>query len=289
MARVRAITGIDHLGIVARDMKANERAFKRLGFFVTDPKPLTAPGPDGRQRSTGQDSQHFVFADTYVELTGITDPNARNHLEPYIKRYAGLHILALACKSADAAAASLKGEGLAIPPAQAAAREVIYGKPGLAKFKWFMIPPAIAPEGLVCAVEHETPDIVYQDVVTRHPNGGLAVLEATLCTSDAAAACRNYARFLGVPDTPLPYGRAFDMGESRIVVTDPAGLARRYAGVTPPALPCYIGLTIAVADLDHTRSYLANAGLSPQSGGPDCIWVKPEFGGGAVVEFRRAG
>ncbi|MBM3504227.1 MAG: VOC family protein [Alphaproteobacteria bacterium] len=288
MARVRAITGIDHLGIVSRDMMATERAYKRLGFYVTEPKPLTAPDARGRQQPTGQDSQHFVFRDTYVELTGITDPNAKNHLEPYIARYAGLHILALNCKSADAASAALRGEGLPIPAANQAGREVLYGKPGLARFKWFMIPPAIAPEGLVCAVEHVTPEIVYQDVVMNHPNGAVSLIEATLCTTDLAGACRNYQRFLGVPDTPLPYGRAFDMGESRVVLCDPAGLARRYPGVRPPAVPCYIGLAVGVVDLDHTRTYLTNAGVRIQSDGLDRLWVGPEAGAGAVVEFRRA-
>ncbi|MSO65234.1 MAG: hypothetical protein EXQ85_05455 [Alphaproteobacteria bacterium] len=286
MAKV--ITGIDHLGVVSSDMKATERAFKRLGFAVTDPKPLTAPGPDGKQRPTGQDSQHFVFRDTYVELTGITDPTAKNHLEPYIARYAGLHILALHTANAEAAVAALKAAGLDIPKVQNAGREIVYGKPGLALFKWFLIPPAIAPEGLVCAVEHVTAPIVFQDVVTNHPSGGLAVIETTLCTADPVSACRHYRSFLGVPNTPLPYGHAFDMGESRVVITDPKGLAQRYFGVVPPALPCYIGMTISVADLEHTRSYLAGQGIAAQSGGVDRIWVRPDVVAGTVIEFRAA-
>ena len=69
----KLITGIDHLGVVGTDMAANQAAYERLGFMVTEPRPLMGKDAEGNDIELGQHSQHFVFGTTYVELTGIVD------------------------------------------------------------------------------------------------------------------------------------------------------------------------------------------------------------------------
>ena len=43
----KPITGIDHLGIVGADMAANQAAYERLGFLVTEPRPLMGKDAEG--------------------------------------------------------------------------------------------------------------------------------------------------------------------------------------------------------------------------------------------------
>ncbi len=282
----RPITGIDHIGVAGRNLRALETAYRRLGFNVTEPMPLTRPGPGGEQIPLGQDSQHFVFRNSYVELTAITDSDANNHLEPFVERYEGLHIVALATASAQDAADELRHRSIEIAEIQDAAREVVYGQPGVARFRWFMVPQTAAPEGLVCVVEHRTPELIFQEDVMDHPNGAVALTGMTMVTADAAATCAAYEELLSTPALPAGPGPVFDVGESRLHIVDARGLAERYPGTAPPMVPCCAGFAIGVVDIDHARTYLQNAGVAFQAAGPDGIWVEPGEAGGAIVEFH---
>ncbi len=280
----RAITGIDHVGLVSHDMAETEAVFRRLGFAVTAPAPLMGNGPDGKARPLGQDSQHIVFRDSYVELTAISDP--ANHLAPFIERYAGLHIVALGCSSADAAAADLAARGIQTGPVMQASRHVAYGKPGLARFRWLRVPSATAPEGLFCVVEHETPETVYQEAVTAHPNSALGIAELMICVDDVGMTTARYQQMLAAPGTPVRGGRAFDFGEARLIVVEADGFAQRYNGVRPPSLPWLGGFVVTVADIGHANALLRANGVGSIQTGPDRLWVHPEEAGGAVIEFR---
>ena len=285
----RTITSIDHIGIAARDPAANQAAFRRMGFAVTDPKPLMAIDESGKAVPIGQQSQHFVFQDTYVELTAVPASETSNHLEPYLRRYEGLHILALASDSADAARAELAAAGLAPGPVLRASREVVYGNPGRADFKWFVIPDAEAPGGLVCAVEHLSREVVFQDAVMNHANGALALIEVTLCAEDVEDTCARYRRLLGAPSTPLGHGQAFDLGQTRLVITGAEGLAERYDGVAPLGLPCLAGFTVLAADVAHVATVLNENGIAHSGLAPGGLWVPATAAGGAIVEFRGEG
>lgn len=280
-----AITGIDHVGLVSRNLKATEAAYRRLGFAVTTPKPLMAVGPDGKPRPLGQSSQHFVFADTYVELTTVTDPAAGNHLDPYIARYAGLHIVCFDCSTADAAAAELKARGMAIGPVMGSAREVIYGTPGNALFRWFMVPPAIAPEGLFCGVEHVTPEVVYQKAVMKHPNGATALTEAIACVADATEAAARYRQVLGTAPSAIPGGQSFTIGAQRLSLLDAKGWDARFPGAATPPLPALGGYAVRVTDLGKTEALLRAAGVTATRNASR-LWVGPADAGGAVLEFQ---
>ncbi len=284
----KAITGIDHLGVVGNDMAANQAAYERLGFTVTEPRPLMGKDDRGHDVELGQHSQHFVFGSTYVELTGVVDPSKGSHVGPFLERYEGLHILCLAASSAEAAADALRAGGIEAPAVMESARFVYYGTTGTARFRWFPIPQTNTPEGLICVVEHVNPELVFQDVVMNHANGAQAVIEVTLCSEAPNKTCETYRTILGVPPTPVPFGHVLDCGEARLVVVDAKGLEALYPGVTPPSLPSLPAFAVGVADLSHTAVYLRGAGV-PFVEDTDRLWVAPEHAGGTVVEFRALG
>ncbi len=281
----KTITGIDHLGVVGADMAANQAAYERMGFIVTEPRPLMGIDGDGNDVELGQHSQHFVFGSTYVELTGVVDPKKGSHVGDFLKRYEGLHIVCFAAADAEAAGTALRAHGIAAPPVMESARFVYYGDTGTARFRWFPLPQDATPEGLICVVQHVNPELVFQDVVMNHPTGAQAVVEVTLCSETPDVACATYQKILGVPPTDIPFGHVLDCGEARVIVVDRAGLAAHYPGVTPPAMPSLPAFAVGVADLAHTAMYLRGAGV-PFTEDTDRLWVAPEYGGGTVVEFR---
>lgn len=280
----RPIAGIDHLGVVGADMAANQTAYERLGFIVTEPRPLIGKDPCGNDIELGQHSQHFVFGTTYVELTGIVDPKKGSHVEPFLDRYEGLHILCLAAADADAAVAALRADGIAAPDVMDAARHVYYGSAGTARFRWFPIPQDNTPEGLICVVEHVNPELVFQEVVRDHPNGAQAVVEITLCSETPVETAATFQKLLRVPPTNGTFGQVLDCGEARLTLVNPAGLAEMYPGTKAPAVPSLPAFTVGVADLAHTAMYLRSSSV-PFHEDTDRLWVEPRYCGGTVVAF----
>ncbi len=280
----KAVIGIDHIGLAGRDMDRFLSAYRRLGFHVTEPQPLMARR-GGDLVPLGQTSAHMVFRDNYIELTAVPDPDTGNHLEPNLERYEGVHIVALRSAGASLARSAIAAGGVTVGDLQQASREIKYGSGGTAEFNWFALPPSDAPGGYFCVVEHVTPGLVFQDEVTGHPNGAQSLVEVTVCAGDVDGVSALYRRFLATPNIPAGHGQTFDFGEARIVVTDPAGLASRYPGAEPPALPSLAGFTIAAADLQHVRALLQEAGVAVRDGERG-LWVAAEDAGGAVVEFR---
>jgi hypothetical protein len=185
---------IDHVGFVSADLAALREAFMRLGFNLTEAKPLFGRDGDGNDVPLGQLSCHAVFERGYIELTAPTGENPDNHLYPYLSRYSGLHILALASDDTAVAHGELQAAGLVAPASvvNTASRKIAYGsRHGEAGFRWFMLDPERFTEGLVCVVEHRTPDLVYQREVQDHPNTAQALVGSTL-VSHAPETSRRY-------------------------------------------------------------------------------------------------
>jgi catechol 2,3-dioxygenase-like lactoylglutathione lyase family enzyme len=99
-------TTIDHVGLVGRDIHKMVAAFRGLGFTVTEPAQLTQPDPEGNPVPLGQLSAHVIFPDTYLELTAVEHPGQGNHLDKWLARHEGLHILAFRAANAQASCAA---------------------------------------------------------------------------------------------------------------------------------------------------------------------------------------
>ena len=285
---MNSIAGIDHVGIVAPQLPPVEKALRRLGFHLTQAQPLVRPqGPGLPPKSYGQESQHAVFRDGYIELTAITDHTAGNHLEPFIKRYYGAHILALSVTDAERAWQDLKSRGVEAERPQPLTREVFYGRGGTAGFQWFPISHTLASEGYICTAHHLTPQVVYQPEVQSHPNGALRLSGAYLATDRYADAAERYARILDVPARRSGDRIEFHWPHQKLVLIDINQVGTVFPGVVPPHSPWVMGFAVDVADLNQTKQFLTAQGCRFESG-VDGIWTRPEDGGGAIIVFRQA-
>jgi hypothetical protein len=278
---------IDHIGIASRDIHANQNAFEALGFFVTELKPLLGRDDDGNSISLGQWSQHCVFPQSYLELTAVPDPNTGNHLEPYLSRFEGCHILALGSNDAQDALKSCEAAGVFAGELRTSAREITYGVGGDALFKWFEVGTADAPGGFTCVVEHVTPELVFDDAVFHHPNGATGLIDVTLCAEDLSGVGERYAKLFGIAPVPSEWGLEFDLGQNCMGVADRSGFERRYPNAELRGEPSFAAFTISVANLKITKTVLAENDVTFYPGANGTIWGAPASAGGAVIEFRE--
>ncbi len=242
---------LDHLGIAVRQIEPLLALFRQLGFAPTAPRELQRLNDHGQLEPLGQVSAHLVFADTYVELSAVPDPASGNHLEPFLDRYQGLHILALRSPDLDAARQQCTAAGLHPSELQQAGRRIEYGdRHGDARFRWWMLPADELPDGLLCHVDNQTPELVFQPAVQAHLNGALGVTGVIVNTPQLAEATRRWERALG--GLSAEAGR-FLLSNASIELLDLSSLR--------PALPIGLaGLAIRVGAMEPVRERIGNSG-----------------------------
>jgi hypothetical protein len=212
---------LDHVGFAGATLEAMRREWQSLGFAPTEPQPLRSVDRQGRSDALGQHSCHVVLACGYIELTEVAEVRG-HHLEPWLARGPGLHILAFGTTAIDAWRARQVGDEYS--PVMTAARSIDYGsRHGEARFRWCMRDATRTPWALECLVEHLTPELVHQDEVEQHRNGARVLRAITLESPEPAALQAEFARLYGVGSDVLECVR----------------------GVEPRC----IGIEIAVADL----------------------------------------
>jgi hypothetical protein len=279
-----SLSAIDHLGVVGRDIGILTAAFTRLGFVPTNPAPLMGV-KDGSPVPLGQDSAHLIFADSYVELSGVHSTDPHHHLAPFLARYEGLHILALGTDDADASHAALTAQGLETPPVQNAGRHVDYGtKHGDAKFKWFKAPDALGSEGFVCLVEQLTPELVFQPPSDGHPNGALSVSGVTVLCVNVEDAVQRFAAY---PRAEVGGRNRVTFGNQEIVFLDEPALVAAFGRDTGLPVPALAGFTVTVRDIAATRTFLTGQGVAVQDSEAG-VWVHPRDACGAILRFTQA-
>ncbi|MDG2242215.1 MAG: VOC family protein [Rhodospirillaceae bacterium] len=275
-------SAIDHLGVVGRDITAMVAAYIRLGFAPTEPVSLMGVADD-EPAPLGQDSAHLIFADSYVELSGVTSSDPAHHLAPFLKRRNGLHILAFRCDDADNAHDQLLAQGLDVPAVQGASRTVTYGsRHGDAQFKWFKAPDSLSDEGFVCLVEQVTPALVFQPPASGHPNGALSVTGVTILTEDPVAATTQYSAYQGAH--PLG-GNQVDFDGQRLIFLNQTSFAQQFEVLPDLIPPAFAGFTVRVEDMDTTRGILSENSVPLHEGTSGEIWVSPSDACGSLLIF----
>lgn len=279
-------TTIDHVGLVGHDMTAMSEAYRRLGFTVGEPSPLTQPSPDGSPVPLGHISAHIVFAESYVELTAVQQPGQGNPLDTWLAKHQGLHVMALRATNAEASWAALTAHGLVMPPVRASSRDItVDGVTAIADFKWFQLPDSIAKEGFACVVEHQTPELIFVPRLTDHANGATGLLGISVLVDNLEEAVARYRRLPGANVKPFPFGRYIMLKNQRFIVLTAKGFSAVCPGAKLPSTPCFAGLAVYVKDIAATRDYMTANGVTFQITDDRSIWIKPEFGCGAIVMF----
>ncbi len=283
---IKAITGVDHVFLLVRDLDAARARMERLGFTVS-PRGLHSP-------QMGTANHTIMLAEDYFELLGIVTPTALNlRRRQELARYQGLHAIALRTPDARKAWAELRAAGIAAADPVRFSRPVELQDGGRreAVFTVTVIPEEAAPAVEMFVCEHHTRELVWLPQLTGHPNSAVGLASITVVVADPGSVIEPYRRLFGA--ARVAAGKAevtVRFGTCPVSFVAPAALAERFRGIElgKVAPPMMVGLGIAVRDLATARACLGEASIEATAvdGG---LRVGPAAACGVVLDFRRAG
>jgi hypothetical protein len=281
--------GIDHVGVVVKDLAEARRTFHdQLGFGAMEAGHV----------ANGIDNINYYFEDsTYLEtLTGGS----------YASRPEGAAFAALSVASAQKTAAFLEQRGIRmgapIPGGIRTARETAHWET-----LFFASSPLQADPIFFIAYAQPARSqhleklqaAVKSGKVYKHPNGALGVKGAWLAVQDLDAAVKAFES-VGLPARDAfseprlgGVGRAIEAGQGKILLIAPAApdgaVARFLEARHGPGL---MGLSIEVSSLGLAQQFVSRATskpAAPASGAlGQSVWVDPSIAHGAWLElFQR--
>jgi len=282
---------IDHVGLVGRDVHAMRVAFERLGFITTAPKLLMRwDAKTGKRESLQQECAHAILEESYIELSAVLTDEPSHYLAPFIRRYQGLHILALRSDDIDADYGRCARAGLEPTLVTIATRDVEYGtRHGAAQFRWFTLPPEQTPGGLLCYVHNHTPEIVFQPEVMAHPNSAIGVHGVTIVVSKPARVAEHYRLLLEQEPVVSDEELRFEFGRQCLRIMTRHAFVARYPGAGVPVMPCLRAFDVIVRDIGAARAYLNATRVRHQVREDGSLWVGPRSACGAALRLISDG
>ena len=280
---------LDHVGAMVRDLDSGAEWWRRLGFRLAPRSPqLGATVPGGPVEPWATANHCAVLRRGYLELIGIVNAARFNPWRTYMDRFEGIHIAAFRCDDADRAYAELqrRAEGLDAPVDRR--REAPFGSTTRTmRFRNIFSRDAFYPEGRIIVIEHQTPEVLWQDELTMHPNGAMGLEAIILFADDVAPVLDRMQAIAGATaGRSQPNRVRIDLpGGGGIEVLGVAQFAARFPGVTPPRLPCIGGCVVSVDDLAAARQLIAGNGVPLNESDGRTVWIAPEFANGAAIEL----
>jgi hypothetical protein len=215
--------GLDHAGIVGRDLTALAEAFQAFGFTLT-PLARHAGGRTGNRCVMLRDGG-------YLELLSTVDGGTSATLDRFLARHAGLHILALEIEDIAAVQDRLRLAFGSAPDVSHTDRAVDDAEPDGPRARFALLTPPDPPEGRVHLIRHETRAALWQERFLGHANNAVALTEIVLEAPEPARTAAWYSRLAGRAVTPDPGGGyALPLPRGRVRLT--LGTEPRMVGLT---------------------------------------------------------
>ncbi len=189
-------SGLDHVGIVVRDLAQATAAWTALGFAPRFGRIMLGQG--------------------YLELLADDPARPSATLARFLAQGEGAHVLSLRVGSAEAAAARLARAGLEAE-LLAADRPADPEQPDGARARFRRLPLTDADPRLQL-IEHQTPELVWQQRFLAHPNGAAALVGVTLTAAAPAVMATRLSRVAGRPVVPAANGYRLAMPQGEINV-----------------------------------------------------------------------
>jgi len=262
---------LDHVGTVVRNLAGGADRWQRLGFTLSPQSRQrgAVPGEAGMQ-PWATANRCALFRRGYLELIGVVDPTAHNPWGRFLDRFEGPHLLAVRCEQADAAYASLSARSAFLDPPVARERRLTYrAEERTMRFRNIFSRDAACPEGRYIVIEHQTPELLWQEELLEHENGACALLDALVVASDPGVGAR--LAVLGAEATAV----------------SPQAFAARF-GATPP-VPSFAAVTIGFRDLARTLDLLARRGVPVERNARGERWLAPAHTNGLVIRLAEHG
>jgi hypothetical protein len=283
---------LDHLAHFVPDMTAAEKAMADLGFVLSPFTPQTyATDQTQPPIQVGLANRCALLGRGYLEILtphGKAETALADQLCKAIERYVGVHLLAFSCADPDVQAKRLTSEGFEPHQPVPLQREIeTQNGSGLLRFSVLRVDPQQMPEGRIQFLRHHTPQLLWQDRWTSHPNGAQALSDVLLCVDDPHEVASRFGRFTGANATNEPYCITTQRGRITIVSVD---AAERFLDgihdIQPPFIAAY-GVT--TTDLNQARQHVVAHGMRPNDydGDTDNFWVHAPPGLGSAIFFHK--
>jgi hypothetical protein len=279
---------LDHVGFMLRDLDAGAERWQKLGFKLSRRSSQMGKVPGESEMAPWATSNHCaMFERGYLELIGVTNPENFNPWTAFLDRFEGPHITALRCEEADRTYAALSGRIDHFDPPLQRLRNAPYGD-GERPFKFRNIfsQDAHFPEGRYIIIEHQTPEVIWQEELMVQPNGAKSLSELIFCADAQSGLLDRLARISGESPSKAEGRELLDLsGGGQLSVIDAADFAVRYPGAPEPSQPVVAAAVIGVESLVHLAAMLEENGVFFHRSDRASLWVGSEEANGAVVEF----
>ena len=277
-----AITGIDHTLIGVRDLEKARASYAGLGF---------TPCPRGSHIGWGTANYCLMFPDDYVEILSIVDPSQfTNNLDAFLAKREGLMGLAWATRDGNAVKAELERAGIAADgPKDLKRRLELPEGTVLPEFKLVYPSPGATPSLASFVCQHLTPDLLRRPEWLAHPNGANGLVGITVAVEDSSGLAAAYGRVFGMGAVTRTDDTVVVRVGPHVVMFAPSeALDLLHPGFELPVgaeLPLAAVMTVAVADLAKTSSFLRGRSIQHDDVEGQAIMVPPSQACGVWLEF----
>lgn len=284
---------LDHVGFMVNALDAGEALWRRLGFTLS--RRSRQMGFDKASGTTQNwaTANHIVpLRRGYLELIGVVDPAAPNPWAGHLARGEGAHIVAIRCGRADPTYERLGAVQHAFDPPVDRRRQAPYGDGEREmRFRNIFSRDAECPEARWILIEHQTPEVIWQDALMSHANGAVSLEEVVFCARETRPLTDRVGGILSGTTPRYEAGvTRFDApGGGTFAVADPVAFAAMYEEERPPERPCVAAVRIGVANVARSFDHLVAAGFTVHRGErPDSFYIGAAEAGGCVLEFVQA-
>ena len=281
---------LDHVGYFAADLGVAGGQLERLGFQVSPVNLQQNPDAGGVLRPSGTSNRLAMLRRGFIEVLAVThDTPLAERVKEALRRYAGLHLIALSHDDLAAQRARLVAAGFKMHDTVNLRRQT-QTPDGPREVSWSVLRPEAGalPEGRVQYVKCHTPDAVWPPALTRHPNKADAVTDMLLCSNDRRASAERLGRYAARKPEHEGARSTLALDRGRLVFVEPGEAAKFLPGFAAPDLPFMAGQAIRSADLAATRDALARNGMKPVVDRGDLVCVGPSDALGGYLLFHAA-
>jgi hypothetical protein len=273
---------VDHPVVAVHQLALAREQYKKLGFVVP---------PSGRHLEWGTENVCIMFAQDYLEIRGVGDPNKfLAGLDKFLVHGEGLSGVAFNAKSAIESYEAGRACGLGIEAPRHLNRKLVLQDRTLdLHFETVLLSHDLYP-GLTHAnlCQHLTPGELRQPGWLDHPNGAMGFAKLVGVVSDFDAAESAYNRLLGSENVRAEADRLWlAFGEGAQVELISPQEAERRGDAQPTRGESYIAsATIKVKDVEVT-SRLFDANAIRYRRIEDSLAVEASYACGAHLYFKR--
>ncbi|WP_163507453.1 VOC family protein [Fodinicola acaciae] len=259
------IDRVDHTVVVTiTDLDGLARTYERLGFTVSpESRHLANARPGEPKTPLGTANRCVVFADNYVELLGLVEPDGGDQwgVRRLAAAHEGLRGQIFGCLDADAVDRRLTEAGMETSGVLAMERDVQTPQ-GIAKVRARAVRMDLngAPEGALGFGEIGDRSMIFQPPFMKHENGAVELSGVLLVVADVEL--DHYLdRYRTLLDVQEDERRVFQLRLGQLRIAPVSTLDDLLPGQTAPVLPYVAAQTVTVTDLSPARALIEGNGF----------------------------